>query len=528
VVDRISAPLGTNRFERSVSENQPPSFLGGGNSWWTTFGVSFLSFDGSSYLSIGLVFLMFFFGGIIMFYREFKNFKYAKYLTAIFMIFLCALIFENFSGGDTRYQWVNSLFSSQIFYFALFGITIVLFLFLEHRSREHLENINSSYLLVLTWFVISTIAANGAVRLFFMLAFPAMIMAAYFIKWAAESLAHRVNSRLWSLPYLFGALILLLSFSVITISNASMYPGLQSYYDALHWASNNTPTDAVFTHWWDYGYIVQTIGQRATVVDPGNFLVQRDYDTGGYLFNAFNNSESLTYLNNYGKPSYWFIISEDIPKFFQISNLGSLSNLTGALKNDTDTLGREAYFSTYAIMNQETSFKPNSLGVYSDYPVIALMDPLSGPSQVLADFKVGNVVYDGYKTFILRLIVPLKNNSQGPLLAQVFNSVTQRMELFKVQCICQQGIGCSDVNNTDNASLVPTCILQLSGGVVNIPYKTKDVLFTQLYVLQKKVPGYDLVYSSSAPLDLLAMAGRATNIQIYKFNYTELEQNKGW
>jgi len=523
VVERISVPIGTNRFAQSVSENQPPVFIESGNSWWSTFGVAFMS-PGGGFVSVGLIFILFFLGGIVMFYKEFKNFDYVKYLTVIFTIFMCALIFENFSS-DQRYQWVNSLFSNQFIYFTLFGIAIVAFMFLVHRKHEHLEKINSSYLLILTWFMIATIAANGAVRLFFMLAFPAMIMASYFLKWGTEKIS-KINVNYKFVPYLVGAVLIVLMFAVASISNANMYPGLETYYDALNWVKDNTPANSVLTHWWDYGYIVQTVAQRATVVDPGNFFVERDYDTGGYLFNAHNNSEALAYLNKYGKPNYWFVISEDVPKFYQISRLGSLSNLTGAL-SDGQTLGRESYFSTYALASQ-TNIKPNNLGIYPEYPMIIVMDPLSGTSQVMQDFRSNNVLYSGDKTFILRYIIPVTQNTTGPILVQLFNSVTQKSEVFKAQCICVKKVGCYDINNTDNVPIAPVCLLPFDGGVLNIPYKTQDVLFTQLYVLGKTIPGYVPVYTTGQQLDLYTMNGRGTNIQIYKFNYSEIENNAGW
>jgi asparagine N-glycosylation enzyme membrane subunit Stt3 len=534
-VQRISTPIGIGRFEQSVSENQPPVFLGGGSSWWNTFGVSFINPFGG-FFSIGLVFLLFYFGGIVIFYREFRNFRYAKWLTAIFAIFISALIFEHFSA-DQRYQWVNAIFGAQAIYFAIFGAAIVAFLFLEHRKHEHLEKVNSAFLLILIWFAIATIVANGAVRHFFMLSFPAMMMAAYFIKWGSEWLGARINVGLKPATYLFAAIVIVMSFWVISLSNANMYPGLQNYYSALDWVRENTPEDSVFTHWWDYGYIMQAVGQRATVVDPGNFFVQRNYDTGGYLFNAFNNQEALTYLDKYGRPDYWFIISEDIPKFFQISRLGSLSNLTGMFElppeETEETLGREAYFTTYAVLSQQ-SIVPNNLGVYSEYPTVVVLDSLGGQTQVLQDFRIGNTLYSGENTFVLRYMVPVSNNGTGPILAQVFNSLTQRTDIFKVQCVCEKQVGCSDVEE-DEVPAVPTCVLPFYDqnsnapyGLLNIPYKTKDVLFTHLYILEKDIPGYELVHTSGAPLDLLAMAGRTSNIMIYQFNYEELEANEGW
>ncbi len=37
--------------------------------------------------------------------------------------------------------------------------------------------------------------------------------------------------------------------------------------DALNWIKNNTPRDSVVASWWDYGYWVQTLGERKTLAD---------------------------------------------------------------------------------------------------------------------------------------------------------------------------------------------------------------------------------------------------------------------
>ncbi len=37
--------------------------------------------------------------------------------------------------------------------------------------------------------------------------------------------------------------------------------------DALNWMKNNTPKDSVVASWWDYGYWVQTLGERKTLAD---------------------------------------------------------------------------------------------------------------------------------------------------------------------------------------------------------------------------------------------------------------------
>ena len=39
------------------------------------------------------------------------------------------------------------------------------------------------------------------------------------------------------------------------------------WLDALDWIKNNTPKDAVIASWWDYCYLITTMGERTTLVD---------------------------------------------------------------------------------------------------------------------------------------------------------------------------------------------------------------------------------------------------------------------
>ena len=43
-----------------------------------------------------------------------------------------------------------------------------------------------------------------------------------------------------------------------------------SWQNAMEWVRTNTTDDSLFLHWWDYGYWVQTGGNRATVSDGGH------------------------------------------------------------------------------------------------------------------------------------------------------------------------------------------------------------------------------------------------------------------
>jgi len=47
------------------------------------------------------------------------------------------------------------------------------------------------------------------------------------------------------------------------------------WIDALNWISNNTPTNSVIASWWDYGYWIQTLGNRTTLADNANYRIIR-------------------------------------------------------------------------------------------------------------------------------------------------------------------------------------------------------------------------------------------------------------
>ena len=49
--------------------------------------------------------------------------------------------------------------------------------------------------------------------------------------------------------------------------SGSGLPG--AWEDVYRWIRENTPEDAVITHWWDYGYWTQAVGERASTHDGG-------------------------------------------------------------------------------------------------------------------------------------------------------------------------------------------------------------------------------------------------------------------
>jgi len=90
-------------------------------------------------------------------------------------------------------------------------------------------------------------------------------------------------SRFIKFPYVAGIIILLIipmvypvgsEPSTITHVPPTILNGGSGYQiatddwlDALDWLKNNTPKDAVVASWWDYGYWISTMGERASLAD---------------------------------------------------------------------------------------------------------------------------------------------------------------------------------------------------------------------------------------------------------------------
>jgi hypothetical protein len=93
----------------------------------------------------------------------------------------------------------------------------------------------------------------------------------------------------------------------------------------MEWVRTETPEDAVFAHWWDYGYWVQTMGNRATIVDGGNVIVYWNYLTGRLVLTGDNQADSLEFLHTH-KATHLLIDSTDIGKYTAFSSIGSNEN----------------------------------------------------------------------------------------------------------------------------------------------------------------------------------------------------------
>ena len=53
----------------------------------------------------------------------------------------------------------------------------------------------------------------------------------------------------------------------VLLTGGTGNPPSNDWKDALEWMKNNTPENSVIASWWDYGYWIQSLGERATISD---------------------------------------------------------------------------------------------------------------------------------------------------------------------------------------------------------------------------------------------------------------------
>ncbi len=323
----------SDRLSFTVAENRQPFFT---DEWRGSFGPIFAG--------IPLFFWMFFIGSIYLFYEMIKHLhkKDKIKMVGVYTLFLFALIFSKYDGGSILN---GTSATSKFLYFG--GIIILLIVsaytawtYYKRNELEVLTKIDFSKILLFILFFISIVGSRSAIRLMMVLGPPAAIIVSYFIvEMVIKALQKKEGSddtgsstkMIWS-GIAIGVVIAGI-FTAWTYYQSSYYQAggfipnsyTQQWQKAMSWVRDNTPENAVFSHWWDYGYWVQSIGLRATIADGGNQYPYWDYLIGRHLLTNPSKKDSLEFLYTHNV-THLLIDSTDIGKYSAFSNIGSDEN----------------------------------------------------------------------------------------------------------------------------------------------------------------------------------------------------------
>jgi len=312
-----------------------PSWVGSGDGGRHGFTVAENS---QMYLSdliggVGVQLFWLFFLGLVMmgieFAKKIKSRKNRYLLIVGFVAMMSGILFTRISpssilSGEDFISLGGLLYLSGLVFFA--------YAFLKSYNDGRIE-IDSSILILSAWAIVTLITARSSIRMLFFITPFICLSSAYFI---AKIFEYYKKNRFEEISgvILIGVLIVSVVVggtsiygSYLLISDQARHTGPSAdwqWQGAMSWIRNNTDTSAVFSHWWDYGYWVQTLGGRATVADGGQ--IQTIYDgnhkIGRYVLTTPQPETALSFFKTMDV-DYLLIDQTDLGKYPAYSRIGS-------------------------------------------------------------------------------------------------------------------------------------------------------------------------------------------------------------
>ncbi len=461
----------------TVSENAQPYFMGG---WWDSF---------------GWIFLLALIGSAVFFYKIFKSEEGSKlklhWLAATaYIIFFLAFIFGRFSRSG-RHAGLVDFFSATYLYWlagfmALIGIMYLLAYYKDAKVLEGMEN-KWPYFLLIAWFMLTLLAARGQIRLLFATVPPMAIAAGVFI----SEIANLAKSQQKNLKIIALALIILFAFGAFTIAthdtytqnkySGSMTPG--QWGDAMTWIRTNTTEDAVFAHWWDYGYMTIALGNRSAVTDGGNAM-NWNHQSGRYFLTGKDDNSTLTYLKTHNV-THLLISDEEIMKYHAFSIIGSDENMD-----------RYSSIGIFGLQEQK-EVRNGTQFLYT------------GGWQLDKDYTLGKLILSENNAGIGGFSFVIDSNSiiSDPKAYVISNSQQLELPITCIRTLDGQKIN-FEANNSLNGCLMLVPYFDQNGqgnpigGAFWLSEKVWDTNFAKLYMYNETSPYFKQVYDDGTPLGI--------------------------
>jgi asparagine N-glycosylation enzyme membrane subunit Stt3 len=321
----------------------------------------------------------------------------------------------------------------------------------------------------------------------------------------------------------FVVLVLLSLFTLFTYFNQvkeRAYGNVPYFYtlqwqEAMSWVRNSTATTAVFAHWWDYGYWVQSIGNRATVTDGGNLIVYWNYLTGRYVLTGDNQKTALEVLYSHNT-THLLIDSSDMGKYGAFSQIGSDENydrLSGGpvtmfsdVKNIQEL--KDQTIRTYNIPagNNQISITPleEDISYNENGSKITIFKENSG----IIGFEVGYSQKDNSTEFNQPQARIITNGKQITLPVR-YLYLKNKMVDFKT------GLEMA----VYPIPRITSSNLDYQGALIYVSPRLMNGLLAQLYIFDDPFNNFDAFKLAHAEYDLLTKNVKSQKYDIDEFNY---------
>lgn len=440
----------TSRLIQTVAENRQPFFV----EWASNFGPMFRNLPSLLIIS--------FLSSIILIYyslRETSLMKKDKWaIVGSWIFFLFAVTYTRYTENSI-FNGTN--FISKILYFGGMLAPLASFIYVFFKSKKQgdkkpYETLNIGIILTLVFLAVGLVSARASIRLVLVLVPVISVLLGYAFVRSSEGIYKTIKSNdyLNVKTAIYLAVILITLFAgysqFVSSKNLAQFyvpsPYTQQWQKAMDWTRENTPSDAVFGHWWDYGYWLQAIGERATVLDGANAIGYWNYLMGRYGLTETDFSKTLEFLYSHNV-THFLIDSTDIGKYSAYSTIGSDQNYD-----------RRSWIPTFLRDNSQTTEKKNStIYVYS------------GGTSIDQDIKYvmnGTEVFlPQGKTYVIATVVTVGSND---LISEVYAVYYFQNRTYQIplRYYWDKNTGLVDTGKGINAGvfLYPRVILNNQGG----------------------------------------------------------------
>lgn len=290
----------------------------------------------------------------------------------------------------------------------------------------------------------------------------------------------------------------------------------QQWQKAGAWIRGNTPEDAVFSHWWDYGYWVQTGGERTTILDGGNAIGYWNHLMGRHVLTGQSDEEALPFLYSHNA-THLLMISDEIGKYPAYSSIGSdvdydryswINTFMLDEKNIQELRDKVVYLYRGGtpldedFVYQDRLYPKGAAGVAGFFVSVKKED-----DKTVFDQPFAVLVYNGQQ-----VQVPLNcifiDETQKPLGFDKFGEITFGSEGLD---------GCLRIiPKIDGQKMLPT------GAAFYLSPKVREGRFAQLYLFGKESEYFKLAYTDESQMPLSVYSGRVIGpLKIWSISYPE-------
>ncbi|MCK4996966.1 hypothetical protein KAS08_01560 [Candidatus Pacearchaeota archaeon] len=505
IILKIINPFGTGRVGLTVAENKQPylSDLIGqvGKTVFYTFLVGCAIVGGK--ISTGI-----------------KNKKYKLIFSGSFAFFIFGILFTRLSSSSILN---GENFVSKSLFFISFLALAISSIYIYKKSEW---KIDTKWIFIAAWMIPMLLAVRSAIRVFFAIV-PFIAMMIPITLFEIGKLGKKSKDELTKIVpivivIILSILLIVASFGYYNSVNYQAKAQTPSYNSdwqkAMEFVRENTSEGSVFLHWWDYGYWVQTGGNRPTVTDGGHFNGYWDHLIGRYVLTTPYPETAKSFMKAHNV-SYLLIDPTDIGKYSAYSSIG----------DDNDSSDRASYFPT--LTSNPSEIRETANGTIRIYQGGAMLDEdliynMDGKNIFLPKGKAGmgaitietTKINVGNQTF---------NVAEQPIGIYVYNNQQYRLP---IRYLYQNG-NLRDFGTGINATVYvyPNVVNQQfdqDGAAMYLSEKVKDSLVAKLYLMNDPDNQYEeleLVHSEAAYPFGFNYGGYRGAIKIYQVNLDEMD-----